>query len=70
MNLKEIASEASKPPEEERASLASQLLHGLQTPVYDVSDDELSGRMREGASDPTVWLTFDQLADGLKRRDR
>lgn len=70
MNLEEIASEASKLTEEERASLASRLLHGLKTPVYDVADNELSERMREGESDPTVWLTFDQLVDGLRHRVR
>lgn len=40
MKLEEIAEAASKLPEEERAALASRLIHGLETPVYDVSDDE------------------------------
>src|SRR6478735_113952 len=68
MKLEEIATEASKLSEEERASLASRLLHGLETPVYEVSDPELLERMREAEIDPGVWLTFDQLVSGLKRR--
>ena len=68
MKLEEIANEASKLSEEERASLASQLLHGLESPVYHISDLEISQRMREAENDPTVWLTFDQLVSGLKRR--
>jgi len=70
MNLEEIAAEASKLPEEERASLASQLLHGLETPVYDVSDDEVLRRMKEAENDPTAWLSFDQLVGRLKHRAR
>ncbi|MEI7929412.1 MAG: hypothetical protein WCH40_12745 [Verrucomicrobiales bacterium] len=66
MKLEEIAVEASKLTEKERASLASRLLHGLETPVYNVSDEEVARRMEEADSDPTVWLTFDQLVSGLK----
>ena len=67
MKLEEIAEAASKLPEEERASLASRLLHGLESPVYEVSDEEVARRMEEADSDPGVWLTFDQLVSGLKR---
>ena len=67
MKLEEIVAEASKLPEEERASLASQLLHGLETPVYCVSDEEVRGRMREADADPCVLITFDQLVAGLRR---
>ncbi|WP_367873726.1 hypothetical protein [Luteolibacter sp. Populi] len=67
MKLEEIAAAASKLPEEERASLASRLLHGLESPVYEVSDEEVTQRMEEAESDPGVWLTFDQLVSGLKR---
>ena len=66
-NLEEIAMAASKLPEEERASLASRLLHGLETPVYQVSDEEVVRRIEEAEGDPSVWLTFDQLVSGLKR---
>lgn len=68
MKLEEIAVEASKLSEEERASLASQLLHGLETPVYEVSDDEVARRVREGAADPSVLITFDELVAGLRGR--
>ena len=69
MTLEEIAVAASKLTEEERASLASRLLHGLESPVYEVTDEEVVSRMREANSDPSVWLTFDQLATGLNRRE-
>ena len=66
MKLEEIVAEASKLPEEERASLASQLLHGLETPVYSISDEEVGRRMREAEADPSVLITFDQLVAGLR----
>lgn len=69
MKLEEIAVAASKLTEEERASLASQLLHGLESPVYEVTDEEVVSRMREANTDPSVWLTFDQLVTGLNRRE-
>jgi hypothetical protein len=68
MKLEDIATEASKLSEEERASLASRLLHGLESPVYEVSDAEISERVREAENDTGVWLTFDELVSGLKRR--
>lgn len=67
MKLEEIATEASKLSEEQRASLASRLLHGLESPVYNVSDGEVRQRMDEAEKDPSVWLTFDQLVSGLRR---
>ncbi len=68
MKLEEIAAEASKLSEEERASLASRLLHGLETPVYEVSDGEVARRMREAEKDSSVLITFDELVAGLRRR--
>ena len=68
MKLQEIVAEASKLPEEERASLASQLLHGLETPVYEVSDDEIRRRMQEASADPGMLITFDELVAGLRHR--
>lgn len=68
MKLEEIVSEASKLSEEERASLASQLLHGLETPVYSVSDEEVRRRMHEAEADSTAMITFDQLVGGLRQR--
>lgn len=68
MKLEEILKEASKLPEEERASLASRLLHGLETAVYDVTDEEVMERMAEAESDPSALMTFDELVAGLKHR--
>ena len=68
MKLEEIVAEASRLSEEERASLASQLLHHLETPVYSVSDDEVGRRVREANADPSVLITFDQLVAGLRHR--
>ena len=68
MKLDEIAAEASKLPEEQRAALASRLLHGLESPVYDVSDEEVVRRMKEADDDPSVLITFDELVAGLKNR--
>jgi hypothetical protein len=70
MKLDEIAKEAERLPEEERASLASRLLHGLETPVYDVSDEEVFRRMREVDENPTVLITFEELVSGLHRGER
>lgn len=47
MKLQELSVEASKLPEAERASLAASLLHGLESPHYGVSDEEVMRRMRE-----------------------
>ena len=68
MKLEEIAAEASKLSEEERASLASRLLHGLETPVYWISDDEVGRRRQEAEADASVLITFDQLVAGLRQR--
>ena len=68
MKLEEIVAEASKLSEEERASLASQLLHGLETPAYSVSDEEVRRRMREADEDPSALITFDELVAGLRQR--
>jgi hypothetical protein len=68
MKLEEIVVEASKLSEEERASLASQLLHGLETPVYEVSDDEVQRRIQEASANPGILITFDELVAELRSR--
>ena len=68
MKLEDIAAEASKLSEEERASLASRLLHGLETPIHEVSDEEVVQRLREADADPSVLITFDELVAGLEQR--
>ena len=68
MKLNEIVKEASKLPEEEIAALASQLLHGLESPVYDVSDEEVKSRIIEADENPDLLITFDELISGLRSR--
>ncbi|GAA5484457.1 addiction module protein [Haloferula sargassicola] len=68
MKLDEIAEEAVKLPEEERAALASRLIHGLQTPVYDVSDEEVFRRINEAEKDPSVMISFEDLVSGIRSR--
>ena len=70
MKLGEIVRQAAMLPEKQRALLASRLLHGLETPVYDVSDEEVFRRIREAEADPTVLITFEELASGLHLRGR
>lgn len=68
MNLQELTAEAAKLPEDERASLAASLLHGLEKPHYGISDEEVRRRMREADENPEVMITFDQLVSGLRYR--
>ncbi len=70
MKLEEIAEEAAKLSEEQRALLASKLLRGLETPLYEVSDEEVLRRMREADEDPSVLISFDELVSGLRGRER
>lgn len=68
MKVEEIVEEASKLSEEDRASVASEILRGLEPPVYEVSDEEVERRVKEGEEDPSVLITSDELEAGLKRR--
>jgi len=68
MKLEEISIEAAKLPEDERASLAARLLHGLEKPHYSVSDEEVLSRVREADEDPGVMISFDQLVSSLRFR--
>jgi len=70
MKLEELTVEAAKLSEKDRAVLASQLLQGLETSSYQVSDDEVVRRMREAEQDPNVMITFDQLVSGINVRAR
>jgi hypothetical protein len=69
MKLEEIAQEAAKLPEEQRAALASRLLHGLEAPVYDVSDEEVFRRIDEAEKTPSIMISFDELVSGLQKRE-
>ncbi len=66
MKLDELSAEADKLSEDERASLAARLLHGLEKPHYSVSDEEVLSRVREAEANPEVMITFDQLVSGLR----
>ncbi len=68
MKLDELSAEADKLPEDERASLAARLLHGLEQPHYSVYDEEVLSRVREAEANPDVMITFDQLVSGLRFR--
>jgi hypothetical protein len=70
MNLEEISAQAAKLTEDERASLAARLLHGLERPHYTVADEEVLNRVREGDGNPEVMVTFEQLVSGLTCRAR
>jgi len=67
MHVEDIVKEASKLPEEDRASIASRLIHGLDAAHHWISDEEVSARMREAEEDPSVLISFDQLVSGIKR---
>lgn len=67
MTLYEIEKEAEALTEEQRASLASRLLHGLKTPEYDVSDEEVLQRQKEADADEKCLITFDELVSGLSQ---
>ena len=68
MKVEEIVEEASKLSQEEQRSIVSELLRGLDPPVYEVSDEEVHNRVREGEEDPSVLISSDELEAGLKRR--
>lgn len=70
MKLEELSAEAAKLPEDERASLAARLLHGLEKPHYSVSDAEVMNRMHEAEKNPEVMMTFEQMVSGLRFRAR
>lgn len=68
MKLDELSAEAEKLSEDERASLAARLLHGLEKPHYSISDQEVLNRVLEAEENPEMMITFDQLVSGLRFR--
>ena len=52
-------------PVEQRASLASILLHSLPDPDYDVSDEEVAVRVRESKAGEIEMLSFEELRKGV-----
>lgn len=52
-------------PLEERASLASFLLNSLPDPDYDVSDEEMTERVRQTQSGEVAMISMADLRDGV-----
>ena len=67
MQVKDIVMEASKLSEEQRASIASQILHSLEVSHHYVSDEEVAQRIDEAEKDPSVLISFDEFVSGIQR---
>ncbi|HSP42899.1 MAG TPA: hypothetical protein VLO11_08515 [Luteolibacter sp.] len=52
-------------PVEQRASLASFLIHTLPEPDYDVSDEEVAERMRQSQSGEAAMISMAELREGV-----
>jgi Putative addiction module component len=50
---------------EQRASLASFLLHSLPGPDYDVSDEEVAERARQMKAGEVATISMDELREGV-----
>jgi len=67
MHVEDIVKEASKLPEEARASIASRLIRSLETAHHWVSDEKVLARRQEAEENPDVLISFDQFVCGIKR---
>ena len=65
VSIAEFQEQVAALPVEQRASLASFLLHSLPDPDYDVSDDELVERVRQVKSGEVATISMDELRDGV-----
>lgn len=65
VSLAELKEQAAAMPVEERASLASFLLHSLPDPGYDVSDEEATERYRQMKSGEVATISMDELREGV-----
>ncbi|MEK7950872.1 addiction module protein [Luteolibacter soli] len=65
MSLAEIEKQAAALPVEERAALASFLLHSLPEPDHDVSDEEVAERVRQVNAGEVELISFDELRRGV-----
>jgi hypothetical protein len=66
-SLAEVQKQVAALPVEQRASLASFLLHSLPDPDYDVSDEEVAERVRESKAGEIEMLSFEELREGASR---
>lgn len=64
-SLAEVRKQGAALPVEQRASLASFLLHSLPDPDYDVSDEELAERVRQSKAGEVEMLSFEELRKGV-----
>lgn len=65
VSLAELKEQAAAMPVEERASLASFLLHSMPDPGYDVSDEEAAERYRQMKSGEVATISMDELREGV-----
>ena len=65
VSIAEFKEQVAALPVEERASLASFLLHSLPDPDYDVSDEEVAERVRQMRSGEVVAISMDELRAGV-----
>ena len=70
MVTNEIKSKVDGLSQEDRASLASYILHSFEAPDYDVSDEEVSQRLQELQSGNVQEMDHDSLVQRLDLRDR
>jgi hypothetical protein len=64
-SLAEVQKQVAALPVEQRASLASFLLHSLPDPDYDVADEEVAERTRQSKAGEIEMLSFEELRKGV-----
>lgn len=65
VSLAEFKEQAAALSVEQRASLASFLLHSLPDPEYDVSDEDAAERLRQMKSGEVETISMDELREGV-----
>jgi hypothetical protein len=65
VSIAEFQEQVAALPVEQRASLASFLLHSLPDPDYDVSDEEVAERVRQVKSCEVATISMDGLREGV-----
>jgi len=65
VDLAKFKEQAATLPVEERASLASFLLHTLPDPDYDVSDEEVAKRVSEMKSGEVAAISMEELSQAV-----
>jgi hypothetical protein len=65
VGLADFKKQTAALPVEQRASLASFLLHSLPEPDYDVSDQEVAERLRQMKSGEVSTISMAELREGV-----